>query len=165
MFAAIRSGAGWLAIGTALALGACSGIPLPLPGFGPADLPPAMDPRMVQASDPKNTERPEFFVQWKSSGLPGLTKRPKIDPATPLPEYPAAAVRKEEEGVTSLESCLTAEGKLVDIQVVKSSGSKVLDEATMAWAKAAKYQPAEFNGEAFAICGYKFDYEWRVEEE
>jgi periplasmic protein TonB len=165
MFAAIRSGAGWLAIGTALASSGCSGLALPLPGFGPADLPPAMDPRMVQASDPKNTERPEFFVQWKPSGLPGLTRRPKIDPETPLPEYPPSAVRKEETGITSLESCLTAEGRLVDIQLAKSSGSRVLDEATVAWAKTAKYLPAEFNGEAFAICGYKFDYEWRVEVE
>ena len=127
MFAAIRSGAGWLAIGTALASSGCSGLSLPLPGFGPADLPPAMDPRMVQASDRKNTDRPAFFVQWKPSGLAGLTRRPKIDPVTALPEYPPSAVRKEETGTTSLESCVTAEGQLVDIQLTKSSGSRVLD--------------------------------------
>lgn len=158
MFAADRSRAGGLAIGTALALAGCSGVALP--GFGGA--PPAIDPGMVQAADPGNTDRPAFFVQWKPRGLPGLTQRPKIDENTPLPEYPASAVRKEETGVTSLETCLTAEGQLVDIHLDKSSGSKVLDDATLAWAKTAKYHPAEFNGEPFAICGYKFDYEWRV---
>lgn len=158
MLAAVRLAAGGLAIVTGLALAGCSGISLP--GFGNA--PPGMEPSLVQAADPANTERPAFFVQWKPRGLPGLTKRPKIDQNTPLPEYPAAAVRKEETGTTSLETCLTAEGQLVDIHIDKSSGSKTLDDATLAWAKTARYEPAEFNGEPFAICGYKFDYEWRV---
>lgn len=132
--------------------------------MGGGGAPPLIDPGLVQASAPGNPDRPAFFVQWKSSGLPGLTKRPSIAPGTPLPEYPAAAVRNEETGTTSLESCLTVEGRLVDTQVTKSSGSKILDEATLEWAKEARYQPAEFNGEPFAICGYRFDYEWRVVE-
>lgn len=161
MLAAIRSRAGWLTIGTALALASCSSIPLP--GFGQAAAP--VEPGLIEKAEPGNTERPQFFVQWKSSGLPGLSKRPAIDKSTALPEYPASAVRNNDEGTTSVESCLTVEGRLVDIRISKSSGSKALDEATLAWAKTAKYTPAEFNGEPFAICGYKFDYEWRVTEE
>ncbi len=161
MLAAIRSRAGWLTIGTVLALASCSSIPIP--GFGGA--PPAVEPGLIQKAEPGNTERPEFFVQWKSAGLPGLTRRPAIDKSTALPQYPASAVRNEDEGTTSVESCLTVDGRLVDIHIAKSSGSKVLDDATMAWAKTAKYTPAEFNGEPFAICGYRFDYEWRVTNE
>jgi TonB family protein len=164
MIAAVRSRAGWLTIvtGAVLALtpAGCSMLPaLPgLPGMGP----PGLEPGLVEAADPANSERPPFFVQWKATGLPGLTKRPAIDKSTPPPEYPPSAVRNEESGTTSIESCLTVEGKLVDIHLFKSSGSKILDETTLAWAKTAKYTPAEFNGEPFAICGYRFDYEWRV---
>jgi TonB family protein len=158
MLAAGRSRAGWLTIGTALALASCSAISIP--GFGGAA--PPVEPGLIRKAEPGNTERPEFFVQWKQSGLPGLTKRPAIDKSTALPEYPAAAVRNDDQGVTSVESCLTVDGRLVDTHIAQSSGSKVLDEATLAWAKTAKYTPAEFNGEPFAICGYRFDYEWRV---
>ena len=110
-----------------------------------------------------SSERPSFFVQWKA-GLPGLTKRPKMAKATELPVYPPEAVREEQTGTTSLESCLTADGRLVDTRLIQSSGSKLLDEATLNWAKTAKYEPAEFNGEPFAICGYQFDYRWEVEK-
>lgn len=164
MFAADRLRAGGLTIGVALAMAGCSSIALPsLPGFGSPALPPAMDPVLVQASTaPVDSERPPFFVQWKP-GLPGLTKRPRMAKETALPTYPPSAKRQEETGMTSIESCLTADGRLVDIHLARSSGSKTLDDATLAWAKTAKYEPAEFNGEPFAICGYQFDYEWRVE--
>ncbi len=160
MLAARRSRAGWLTVGAGVAaalLAGCGSVPL----LGGA--PPQIEPGLVQASAPGgNPERPAFFVQWKPGGLPGLTKRPAIDKTTAMPEYPASAVRNGDTGTTSLESCLTVDGRLVDTYITKSSGSKVLDEATLEWTRTAKYQPAEFNGEAFAICGYRFDYEWRV---
>lgn len=163
MIAAYRSRAGGLTIVVAgLAAASCSSMPIPGLGGG-GQLPPKLDPALVQASTaPVNGERPSFFVQWKP-GLPGLTKRPKVDKATALPVYPPEAVREEQAGTTTLVSCLTADGRLVDTHLMKSSGSKVLDEATLSWAKTAKYEPAEFNGEPFAICDYQFDYKWQVD--
>ncbi len=164
MLAAFRSRAGGLTIVVAgLAFASCSSIPIPGLGGG-GQLPPRLDPALVQASKaPANSERPSFFVQWKP-GLPGLTKRPKVDKATALPVYPPEAIREEQTGITTLESCLTADGRLVDTHLAKSSGSKLLDQATLSWAKTAKYEPAEFNGEPFAICGYEFDYQWKVDK-
>ena len=91
MFAADRSRAGWLTIVAGLALAGCSSLSLPLPGFAPPALPPSMEPGLVEASDPENTDRPSFFVQWKP-GLPGLTQRLAIDTATALLVYPPDAV-------------------------------------------------------------------------
>lgn len=160
MLAAVRSRAGWLTIVALPVFAGCSAMPA-LPGFGPSA--PPVD--LIQQAAPGNTERPAFYVQWQPTGLPGLTKRPAIDKSTALPEYPASAVRNEDEGVASVESCVTVDGRLVDIHLAKSTGSRTLDEATLAWAKTAKYTPAEFNGEPFAVCGYRFDYEWRVQTE
>lgn len=163
MFAAVRSRAGGLTIVVAgLAMASCGSAPTA--GLTPTTLSPRMQPGLVQASSAvASSERPSFFVQWKA-GLPGLTKRPKMAKATELPVYPPEAVREEQTGTTSLESCLTADGRLVDTRLIQSSGSKLLDEATLNWAKTAKYEPAEFNGEPFAICGYQFDYRWEVEK-
>jgi TonB family protein len=94
--------------------------------------------------------------------MPGLTQRPRVDASTALPFYPEAAVRREETGVTTLESCVTVEGRMVDVKLARSSGSPALDNATLEWAQTAKFAPAEFNGQPMAVCGYRLDYEWRV---
>lgn len=73
-------------------------------------------------------------------------------------------MRKGEKGTTSLESCVTLDGRLVDVKLVRSSGSAALDGTTLAWALTAKFSPAEFNGEPMAVCGYPLDYEWRVDD-
>jgi len=177
---AAGSRAGGLTI-AGLALAGCSALTLPaLPSFvAPPEMPAEPEPGRAPAANPASsinlpsptsppagrlvsTERPAFFVQWKPD-LPGITQRPSVAPNTPLPQYPAAAMRNDETGVTSLESCLTVDGRLVDIRLAQSSGSKTLDDATLAWARTAKYQPAKFNGEAVAICGYRFDYQWQFE--
>lgn len=183
MRAAQLSGAGWLVIG-AVWLAGCSAIPIPLTdmsipmpglGFGQAAVTPAMepvpldgDPVIERAGEPARgmlaSDRPAFFVQWKPQ-MPGLTRRPRVDASTALPVYPQDAVRKEETGVTSLESCVTVEGRMVDVKLARSSGSVALDSATLAWAQTAKFAPAEFNGEPMAVCGYRLDYEWRVTEQ
>jgi TonB family protein len=141
-----------------LALAGCGTVGL---GGGAA---PAVDPALIRRSAP-NSGRPEFFVQWRSNGMNGLTQRPVLDPSSQLPDYPRAAVRSRDSGTTTLETCVTADGKLVDVQVKQSSGSDVLDRATLEWAKTAKYQPAKFNDEAFAVCGYLLDWVWQFEEE
>lgn len=182
MFAAVRSGAGWLLVGTALGLAGCAAIPLPdipigmpsLPGFGPPKIAAEMEPKPLgpletadlaatPATAAPANERPAFFVPWRAS-MPGMTRRPRIDSSSALPVYPESARRGQEEGVTTLESCVTADGRLVDVKLAESSGSVALDSAALAWARTAKFEPALFNGEPMAVCGYRLTHEWRVEE-
>ncbi len=107
--------------------------------------------------------RPQFFIQWKTD-LPGVTHRPGIAADSVLPDYPAAAVRDDLSGTTTLETCITVDGRLADARLAQSSGYDILDEATLAWARIAKFDPVEINGEPMAVCGYRFDQEWRVSE-
>jgi protein TonB len=95
--------------------------------------------------------------------MAGLTAKPALDPSSRLPEYPALAQRDQEMGTTLLDVCVTTDGRLVDVKLAKSSGFKALDDATLEWARGAKYQPARFNNEPFAVCGYPVTYEWRLE--
>jgi TonB family protein len=145
-------------------LGAAAALALAIASGACASSAPAIDPSLVQSSGPGGGDRPAFFVMWKTGGMPGLTARPTIDKSTKLPTYPTAAVRERAAGTTSLEVCVTTEGQLVDVHVSNSSGFPVLDDATLDWAHAAKYQPARFNGEPFAVCGYHVDYIWKFAE-
>lgn len=132
---------------------------------GCASSAPSIDPSLIQSSTPGGSpERPAFYVQWQAGGLPGLTQRPSLDRSSRLPDYPNSSIRAREEGTTTLDACVTAEGRLVDVKVARSSGHPNLDDATVQWAKTAKYKPAMFNNEAFAVCGYRLDWVWQFEE-
>lgn len=188
MLAAVRLRAGWLTVGTALGLAGCSAMPtLPqiglamptLPGFGPQAISAAMEPVPLGPADPSAVgaqpvsataaqgsgfvTKPAFFVQWKPD-MTGMTRRPRVDTTTPLPKYPDSAMRSGDSGTTTLESCVTVDGHLADVKLAQSSGSVVLDSATLAWAQTAKFVPAEFNGQTMAVCGWRLDYQWRVQE-
>jgi TonB family protein len=131
---------------------------------GCASSAPSVDPSLIQASTDPNSERPAFFVLWRTGNMAGLTSRPALDRNAPLPQYPASALRDQATGTTVLDVCVTADGKLVDVKVAKSSGSKVLDDATLEWARSARYKPAMFNDEPFAVCGFTVEYVWQVQD-
>lgn len=143
-------------------LGACAS-----PASGPdpdVDAPPVSQILDSQTGTPGvGAPRPQFFAQWKPD-LPGLTRRPAVSIGTRPPAYPAAAMREGVSGDVTLEACIRADGKLADIHVVKSSGSAILDAATLDWARVVRFEPAEINGEPFAVCGYRFDHVWKVQE-
>ncbi len=107
-------------------------------------------------------ERPAFYLPWKGGDLPGLTQRPALDRASIIPDYPASAQRAGQEGTSTLEACVTVDGRLVDVRLAKSSGYPALDDATLNWAKQAKYKPAMFGQEALAVCGYRLEWVWKV---
>jgi protein TonB len=110
---------------------------------------------------PQTGPRPPFFVPWSASP-PGLTARPALR-GRARPEYPAESVRDREQGEVRLEVCVTAEGRLADVKLARSSGFPRLDQATLEWAAVAAYSPATFQGQAMAICGYPVAYEWRLD--
>ncbi len=46
-------------------------------------------------------------------------------------EYPPRSLRAKEEGVVSVTMCVSEQGRISDVKVVKSSGFPLLDEATV----------------------------------
>jgi len=68
--------------------------------------------------------------------------------ASPAPAkfYPPEALRRKERGSVNLKVCTDGEGTVSEsMEVLKSSGSKLLDEAAMTWAREVKWVPATFN--------------------
>ena len=60
--------------------------------------------------------------------------------------YPAEAARRKERGNVNLKVCADDAGALTErLEVLKSSGSTLLDEAAIAWAREATWVPATLN--------------------
>lgn len=66
--------------------------------------------------------------------LPAPTLRPvRTDPRWPLtqPDYPASAIRLEQEGTVVLAIRVTREGRIAEVRVAQSSGHASLDRAAV----------------------------------
>ena len=87
----------------------------------------------------------------------------KLLPGTP-PPYPASEVRRGNEGVSSLQVCLDARGRVTEASLAKSSGHKSLDQAALKWVRDAKFSPAKVDGAPQAVCGHSVDYEWTLDK-
>ncbi len=93
-----------------------------------------------------------------------IVSRPEAGRRATLPDYPAAARRAQEEGTTSLEMCVDANGRVTDIKIVGSSGSDRLDDAALRHWQRNRFTPAKnSNGEDVAICGHVLENVWSLE--
>jgi len=85
----------------------------------------------------------------------------KLLPGAP-PPYPTADIRRSNEGVSSLQVCLDALGRVTSASLAKSSGHASLDQAALRWVHDAKFSPAKVDGAPQAVCGHTVDYEWTL---
>jgi protein TonB len=91
-----------------------------------------------------------------------IRTRPALITRTP-PPYPAADVRKQNEGVTGLKVCVDAAGRVTSAKVASSSGHVSLDSAALKWVRTTRFTPAKADGAAEAVCGHDVLYEWKIE--
>lgn len=70
---------------------------------------------------------------------------------TASPPYPLEAKVKNIEGEVVVGMYITEKGDVDSVQIVKSSGSQILDSATQSYAKNLKFIPAKRNGKPRSI--------------
>lgn len=76
------------------------------------------------------------------------------------PAYPERARRAGAEGVVGVRIVLAADGAVRAVELTQSSGSRLLDEAALAAARASTFAPASRNHapvEAEALASYRFE--------
>lgn len=75
-----------------------------------------------------------------------------FDPKRPVRSnadfYPAASIRADEEGVTTVDIYIAEDGRVTDARVKMSSGFERLDEATLKYVKTWRMKPATRAGVA-----------------
>ena len=77
------------------------------------------------------------------------------------PVYPKEALRYELEGKTTMRYTMSPEGKMVEVTVVKSSGWRLLDDATVAFASGCAFPPEDIA--AFQGKTYPLQYVWSLD--
>jgi protein TonB len=60
----------------------------------------------------------------------------------PKPAYPALPLQAGIEGQTVIKALVDVDGSITEVQILKSSGNQMLDQAALAAAKGAKFTPA-----------------------
>ncbi|MEQ1609488.1 MAG: TonB family protein [Hyphomonadaceae bacterium] len=70
-----------------------------------------------------------------------------------IPYYPAASKLCGEEGTVVISYCVSADGRVENVQVTISSGYARLDNSVLAWAARDRHTPATVNGRPRRFCG------------
>ena len=76
------------------------------------------------------------------------------------PAYPERARRSGAEGVVGVRIALAPDGSVRQVELTQSSGSRLLDEAALAAARASTFAPASRNRtpvESEAVASYRFE--------
>jgi TonB family protein len=89
-------------------------------------------------------------------------ERPLKAPVCPPPEYPKSSLRNEETGATALEFKLASDGRVTDARVLRSSGFRNLDAASMAALGRCQFMPKSIDGEPVATISYQ-QFVWTLE--
>ena len=93
--------------------------------------------------------------------------KPKPGRRFDKPEYPPASIRAQEHGEVTVSVCVDTEGRMTNVQLVKSSGFPRLDDATVKSLPRTRLDPAKgSDGKPIAMCNppYVFTYVWNLED-
>jgi protein TonB len=146
--------------------------PPPPPKFAPPP-PPYIPPPEVQVQLPASVS--QFAITQVTSSKPPpvvaavpavkhITRSAAIVNASACdkPEYPAAALRAQEDGVVTLGFLIDVDGKVLESKVEKSTATRRLDEAARKALGLCKFQPALVDGKPEKSWA-RIEYEWRIE--
>lgn len=131
-------------------------VPKPKPRPEPRPEPPKPAPKPTPAPQPapKPSPQPAKPSSTASSAPTGQSNANansnKVTPAmsgmqslgNPPPQYPPLALRRRIEGTVGLKILVTPQGRAGQVQVTKSSGSSLLDDAAVNTVKGWKFKPA-----------------------
>jgi len=131
------------------------------------ETPPPQENAIAQVVNVPRPQAPAAAKPAPGPVAPTLRSRPKIGKRFKEPEYPAAAMRAKESGLTKVSVCVDVEGRMSNAKVVGSSGSERLDTAAIKALNGNRLDPAiGTDGKPIAMCNppYEFTYEWRLPE-
>ena len=82
--------------------------------------------------------------------------------ANPKPPYPLVSRRMGEQGAVYLRLCLTYQGQIESVSVIKSSGYKRLDSSALETVKTWKFSPLEIVEASLSDC-YRLPIHFKLE--
>ncbi len=112
----------------------------------------AVEDSMAQAArHPRQAPRPRVQQTAASSERQGAREDDRVDfLKNPAPVYPELAREQGWEGVVILKALVTREGSAAQVDVLRSSGYGVLDEAAVAAVRSWRFTPARVGPVVFS---------------
>lgn len=140
-----------------------------------AEIPPPPPPDIIKP--PPFVPPPDFEISTEApseTAIRDVTSKPppagptigvRQDPKHPpsKPDYPASAKRLEQEGPVGLLIYVGADGRVIEVQVEKSSGYPALDASAVREAKTWRLLPAQTEGKPVAAW-YRAVVKFRLED-
>lgn len=71
-----------------------------------------------------------------------ITQKAKVEYAPPPISYPPEAIAQNAKGKVKVKALIDIDGSIKNIEILASSGYKILDEEAIAWFKKVKFSPA-----------------------
>ena len=102
-----------------------------------------------------------FLLSATSAAAMAAEVPASLDAKNCKAEYPKASLVNEEQGDVTMSFLVSADGKVVDSKVDKSSGFKNLDKAALKAITACKFKPGTKDG-SVAQTWTKVDYSWKL---
>lgn len=135
----------------------------------PPEIAPLVMPEVEVVVAPKmETPKPlETVAKSEQNNIVPAPKRARVHAKPSLKEpivveYPELANKRKKQGVIMLKLGINARGLVENIEILSSTGFKLLDEAAIKAVKAAKFIPAQIDGEAvFSTSEIKFEFKLR----
>lgn len=146
--------------------------------------PPPPPPPKLAAPPPPFIPPPEIKIEAPPPAAPAITavvsEQPPPDvPPVPVaaparteavvqasscrkPEYPPASLRAQETGIVRLSFLIGVDGSVLDSKVLRSSGSRRLDEAARRALGLCRFTPATADGKPEQSWA-RIEYEWKIE--
>lgn len=93
---------------------------------------------------PKQIVVPKHLVNYKQVVVPSTQVRVEAKPdyiQNPPPPYPDLAKQMRQEGIVMLSVDVNKEGDPVDVEIIQSSGFRLLDQAAVKAVRHWKFQP------------------------
>jgi len=119
------------------------------PAPAPADRPLIPDAPLAMLPDTQRIARkaPEQSAESSSPETLPVSERPEIAPPVPVagnppPSYPLAARRRGTEGTVVVRLSISRTGAVIGLEVVRSSGSALLDRAALEALERWRFKPA-----------------------
>lgn len=73
---------------------------------------------------------------------PQIAQKAQLVSAPPPLVYPTEAIKQNAVGKVSIKAQIDSQGKIRSVEIIKSSGYKVLDEAAIKWFRELSFKPA-----------------------
>lgn len=96
----------------------------------------------IEIKPEQNERRASATSSSSAEASQQITQKAKVEYAPPPISYPPEAIAQNAKGKVKVKALVDTDGTVKNVEILISSGYKILDEEAIAWFKKVKFSPA-----------------------